>query len=190
MIASGMTRPYAGERMWRPRRMDGTLRDMRCRTSRYFRARAKPVSWARSWSITDRVLAEELRLNAQELQKALTRAEAANTAKSEFLATMSHELRTPLNAILGFSEILQNETFGPVGNAPLPRIRTQHSRQRRALLGVINDILDLSRLDSGTFRLHLEAGRSGRCRGRLHLHRRAAGGLHARASRCAARSSR
>jgi signal transduction histidine kinase len=65
-------------------------------------------------------------------------------------------LRTPLNAILGFSEILQNETFGPVGN---PRYREYAGSIHDSgahLLGVINDILDLSRLDSGTLELHLE----------------------------------
>ncbi len=76
-------------------------------------------------------------------------AERANRAKSDFLATMSHELRTPLNAIMGYAEVLRDEMMGPLGN---PRYRGYASdihRSGRHLLDLINDILDLSKVEAG-----------------------------------------
>lgn len=156
MITSGMPRPYTGERMWRPRQKNGTL--LYATPYIHILPREGKISFVGAIvDVTDRVLAEkELRSNAQQLKNALARAEAANTAKSEFLATMSHELRTPLNAILGFSQILQNETFGPVGNARYRDYAQSIHDSGAHLLGVINDILDLSRLEFGTLELHVE----------------------------------
>ncbi len=85
------------------------------------------------------------------------RAEAANKAKSEFLANMSHELRTPLNAILGFSEILLNEMFGPVGSAKYSEYAKDIHDSGRHLLNVINDILDMSKIEAGHMRINCEA---------------------------------
>jgi len=99
--------------------------------------------------ITERKQAEE------ELKKAKEAAEAANRAKSEFLATMSHELRTPLNAILGLSEALQEEVYGPLSERQLRSLRTIE-RSGRHLLSLINDILDVSKIESG--KLELEIG--------------------------------
>jgi two-component system cell cycle sensor histidine kinase PleC len=82
-------------------------------------------------------------------------AESANRAKSEFLANMSHELRTPLNAIIGFSEIMENQLFGDLGERYLDYVRDIRSSGGN-LLGVINDILDMSRLESGKRRLDTE----------------------------------
>ncbi|PZO03866.1 MAG: PAS domain-containing sensor histidine kinase [Hyphomicrobiales bacterium] len=75
-------------------------------------------------------------------------AESANRAKSEFLANMSHELRTPLNAIIGFSEIMQNGMFGPLGEKYTDYVSDIRS-SGGYLLGIIDDILDMSRLESG-----------------------------------------
>ena len=98
--------------------------------------------------ITERKRAEETVLAAKE------EAELANRAKSEFLAAMSHELRTPLNAIIGFSEIIKNETFGPVGSPKYREYVADINDSGLHLLDLINDILDLSKIESGTDELH------------------------------------
>ena len=85
----------------------------------------------------------------EELIEAKEHAEAANTAKSQFLANMSHELRTPLNAILGFSEIISHQAIGPVS---LERIRAYAAdihESGRLLINIIDDILDLSKIEAG-----------------------------------------
>jgi len=85
-----------------------------------------------------------------------TRAEEANQAKSKFLANMSHELRTPLNAIIGFSEIMQAGMFGPLGAEKyLEYCRDIHS-SGLYLLDVINDILDMAKIEAGRIRLDFE----------------------------------
>jgi two-component system, cell cycle sensor histidine kinase PleC len=92
---------------------------------------------------------ERLRAREAEARAARREAERAGRAKSEFLALMSHELRTPLNAVLGFSELLMSEAFGPLGN---PRYRDYAADIRDSgahLLALIDDILDLSRIESG-----------------------------------------
>ncbi|MBH0238887.1 sensor histidine kinase [Methylobrevis albus] len=85
------------------------------------------------------------------------RAEEANLAKSRFLATMSHELRTPLNAILGFSEIIKGEVFGPIGNANYKEYIADIHGSGEHLLNLINEILDLSRIEAGRYKLNEEA---------------------------------
>ena len=83
-------------------------------------------------------------------------AEKANRMKSMFLATMSHELRTPLNAVIGFSQLMEEETFGPLGS---PRYREYTGLVQKAgrhLLDLINDILDMSKIEAGKFELHRE----------------------------------
>jgi two-component system cell cycle sensor histidine kinase PleC len=84
------------------------------------------------------------------------RAEAANQAKSAFLANMSHELRTPLNAIIGFSEILTQGMFGPLGSEKYEEYAGDIHSSGRHLLGVINDILDMSKIEAGQMRLERE----------------------------------
>ncbi|MEO1015306.1 MAG: histidine kinase dimerization/phospho-acceptor domain-containing protein [Pseudomonadota bacterium] len=83
------------------------------------------------------------------------RAEEANHAKSEFLANMSHELRTPLNAINGFSEIMQAEIYGPLGNAKYKEYVTDILSSGRHLLELIDDVLDMSKIEAGKVRLEL-----------------------------------
>ena len=89
-----------------------------------------------------------------ELQAAIDAAEAANRAKSDFLSGMSHELRTPMNAIIGFSEILQDQHFGPL-NEKQSRQINHILISGRHLLSLINDILDLSKVESGKMTLEL-----------------------------------
>src|SRR5919201_1292784 len=100
--------------------------------------------------------AEEVADLAEKYAEEKTRAEEANQAKSKFLANMSHELRTPLNAIIGFSEIMEAAMFGPLGAEKY----TEYSRDIREsgqyLLDVINDILDMSKIEAGSIRLNFE----------------------------------
>ena len=92
----------------------------------------------------------------QYLVEARDQAESANRAKSEFLANMSHELRTPLNAIIGFSELTKNEMFGPVGNSTYLEYARDINGAGHHLLDLINDILDLCKIESGAGELQEE----------------------------------
>jgi two-component system cell cycle sensor histidine kinase PleC len=85
-----------------------------------------------------------------------TRAEEANQAKSKFLANMSHELRTPLNAIIGFSEIMESGMFGPLGAEKYQEYCSDIRDSGQYLLDVINDILDMSKIEAGRIRLDFE----------------------------------
>ena len=92
-------------------------------------------------------------LLAEELALARDEAKAANKSRSEFLAMMSHELRTPLNAVIGYSEIIKEETFGPVGSPKYREYVCDINDSGRHLLNIINDILDLSKLETGRLEL-------------------------------------
>ncbi len=100
--------------------------------------------------------ARELAELAEKYSAEKTRAEAANQAKSKFLANMSHELRTPLNAIIGFSEIMEARLFGPLGVDRYNEYCRDIRESGQYLLEVINDILDMSRIEAGRLRLDLE----------------------------------
>jgi two-component system, cell cycle sensor histidine kinase PleC len=82
------------------------------------------------------------------------RAEMANRAKAEFLANMSHELRTPLNAIIGFSEMMEQQTFGPLGSSKYQDYCSHIHQSGQYLLHVFSDVLDMSRLEAGRVRLN------------------------------------
>ena len=90
----------------------------------------------------------DLQQTANNLQSALVTAEAANQAKSRFLAAMSHELRTPLNAIIGFANLMRTEAFGPLGDEQYQEYSVAIEDSGSNLLGIINDILELTKVDT------------------------------------------
>jgi len=98
----------------------------------------------------------QLRKQYSELEKARDAAESANRAKSHFLANISHELRTPLNAIIGFSSILMNQLFGPLGDEKYLEYAKDINESGTHLLEIINDILDLSKAEAGKLILSYE----------------------------------
>ena len=89
----------------------------------------------------------------RDLEKARRDAEIASRAKSEFLANMGHELRTPLNAIIGFSELMESEVLGPIGHERYLNYTKDIRSSGAHLLGVINDILDITKIEAGRFQL-------------------------------------
>jgi PAS domain S-box-containing protein len=97
------------------------------------------------------------------LRAAKLEAEAANHAKSAFLAAISHELRTPLNAVLGFSETIQNEVFGPLGNARYAEYVDLIHNAGSHLRDIIEDILDVTRIEIGEVTLNEETFEVGDC---------------------------
>ncbi len=102
-------------------------------------------------------LIAELEVAKSMSDEARRRAEEANLAKSRFLASMSHELRTPLNAILGFSEVMSTEVLGSLNNPTYKEYADDIHRSGQHLLNLINEILDLSRIEAGRYELNEEA---------------------------------
>jgi signal transduction histidine kinase len=95
-----------------------------------------------------------LRERERELRVARDEAVLADRSKSEFLANMSHELRTPLNAVIGFSELMRDETFGKLGDTRYRDYVMDIHASGVHLLGIINNILDLAKIDAGKMTLH------------------------------------
>jgi signal transduction histidine kinase len=104
--------------------------------------------------VTDliRLQIENSRLVAR-LREAKAAADHANEIKSRFLANMSHELRTPLNAIIGFSDLMREQMFGPIGNRRYSAYIDDINASGRHLLGIVNDVLDLSKLEARSMNL-------------------------------------
>jgi two-component system cell cycle sensor histidine kinase PleC len=120
------------------------------------RLRATVIDLKRSQATLEHQ-AIELADLAQKYSDEKTRAEDANQAKSKFLANMSHELRTPLNAIIGFSEIMGSEMFGNLGSEKYQEYCHDILTSGHYLLEVINDILDMSKIEAGRMRLDMES---------------------------------
>jgi signal transduction histidine kinase len=97
-----------------------------------------------------------LRAERDRSRELMLQAQEASRAKSEFLAMVSHELRTPLNAVLGFSEMMTREIFGPLGDHRYGGYADDIHRSGEHLLGIINDILDLSKAEAGRLEVHAE----------------------------------
>ena len=160
----------------------GALREVEMRDGRWIRiSERRTAEGGLVMTATDitalKTQEEARRLNEEQLQKAVVslersqeqlselarkyeaekiRAEAANRAKSEFLANMSHELRTPLNAINGFSEIMVGEMFGALGDARYKEYAKDILSSGQHLLALINDILDMSKIEAGKMSLRFE----------------------------------
>jgi len=136
---------FAG--VWEHQKKDGTIIEVEI-TSYTMIFDSRNAELVLAHDVTDRLQAEA------ELYKAKEAAEAANLAKSQFLANMSHELRTPLNAIIGYSEILQEEAFD-LGAADFVSDLERIHKAGQLLLTLINDILDLSKIEAGHAELEL-----------------------------------
>lgn len=115
----------------------------------------RPVWGVSVHDLTDRKQVEALRARSRELELENRRVREGSRLKSEFLANMSHELRTPLNSILGFSELLHNGEVGPLSEQQHDFVGDIHSSGKH-LLGLINDVLDLSKVEAGKMEFHPE----------------------------------
>ncbi|MFC3162220.1 ATP-binding protein [Ciceribacter thiooxidans] len=93
----------------------------------------------------------------EELRNAKRAAETANTHKSDFLARVSHEIRTPLNAIIGFADMMAGERFGPIGHPRYTEYANDIVRSGRHVLDIVNDLLDISKIEAGEMELDFEA---------------------------------
>lgn len=143
-----LSRAQAGRRSWdveyRVLRPDGSERDVRELGQPVLDPQGNLIrSIGTIQDISDRKHSERMLLQAK------MEAETANRTKSEFLANMSHELRTPLNSILGFTQIMHDQMFGPLGNARYVEYSDNILRSGHHLLEIISDILDISKIEAG-----------------------------------------
>lgn len=122
------------------------------RHRRWFRCLVAPLSMTENGEIAGAAVMH-IDVTAQRLAE--ERANTANRAKSEFLASLSHELRTPLNSVIGFSEVLMMQLFGPLADRYRGYAGDIHQAGKH-LLSLINEVLDLSKVEAGKFELHEE----------------------------------
>jgi two-component system, cell cycle sensor histidine kinase PleC len=148
--------------VWATRELDAAMLALMVMSAQVFfvflarRLHASALATLQSRAEKDALFAEleQAKANSDEARR---RAEEANLAKSRFLATMSHELRTPLNAILGFSEVMKNEVFGPHAAPSYGEYAGDIHASGQHLLDLIDEILDLSRIEAGRYELNEEA---------------------------------
>jgi len=152
--ATGREDDYVAERLAYHRKLEGTF-EIELSDGRWLQIRDRRTHDGGTvivqTDITAHKRAEKILYAAKE------RAEWANRAKSEFLANTSHELRTPLNAIIGFSQIMENEMFGKLGNPRYVEYATNVRESGEHLLAVVNDLLDLSKIEAGKMTLSDES---------------------------------
>ncbi len=138
------------------RRRDGSAFPARISLSRYeYRGRPEVAAIAQDMSEIN-FANEKLTQLTNRLSEQLRIAQEASEAKTRFLANMSHELRTPLNAIIGFSELILNLGVGKVGNGKTEAYISDIRRSGMHLLDLVNDILDLAKIENGAFRFQIE----------------------------------
>lgn len=129
--------------------------EIRFRDGRWFRISERRTSDGGCVSIHSDISA--LKRRQEDLKSRQREADNANKAKTDFLLTMSHELRTPLNAIMGFSEVMKQEMRGPLGDESYVDYANDIYESARHLLAVINNILDISRIEAGRLELDEQA---------------------------------
>jgi signal transduction histidine kinase len=117
---------------------------------------ARAVQVFKEKSIENQRLHDQEARRSTELARARDEAQAANRTKSEFLANMSHELRTPLNAIIGFSEVMKAQIYGPLGDTRYTDYAGDIHNSGQHLLEIINDILDIAKVEAGKLELRLD----------------------------------
>ncbi|WP_421913047.1 sensor histidine kinase [Mesorhizobium sp.] len=149
---------YAGARLWMP--IEVIMVGLLVMSLPFFAYVARQLHRSSLMLLSFRsekdALVAELETAKSMSDEARRRAEDANLAKSRFLASMSHELRTPLNAILGFSEVMSNEVLGPMNNPTYRDYAHDVHESGQHLLDLINEILDLSRIEAGRYQLNEE----------------------------------
>ena len=118
---------------------------------------ARAVQVFKEKSIENQRLHDQEARRSTELARARDEAQAANRTKSEFLANMSHELRTPLNAIIGFSEVMKAQIYGPMGDTRYADYAGDIHNSGQHLLEIINDILDIAKVEAGKLELRLDS---------------------------------